>query len=107
MDQTTYVDPEFDYHFVLKENHQQAVLDTKERALRTQRYKLVRTPGTHAPIFRLYDLKTDPHCETNVSNANPHILEPMKTALERWTNDKKETAINKIFPNGEPEPIAP
>jgi arylsulfatase A-like enzyme len=106
MDQTTYVDPEFDYHFVLKEKYQQAVLDTKERALRTHRYKLVRTPGTHAPIFRLYDLKNDPHCETNVGNANPHIFEPMKTALLRWMNEKKETAVNEIFPNGEPETIA-
>ena len=104
MDRTTYVDPDFDYHFVLKDKYQQAVLDTKERALRTMRYKLVKTPGVHAPIFRLYDLANDPHCETDISSANPHILEPMQTALQQWIDDKRESRINAIFPDGEPTP---
>lgn len=104
MDRTTYVDPEFDYHFVLKDKYQQAVLDTKERAVRTHRYKLVRTPGVHAPIFRLYDLDHDKHCETDISSANPHILEPMKTALLHWMKDRQESRINEIFPGGEPMP---
>ncbi|MCB1098790.1 MAG: sulfatase [Verrucomicrobiae bacterium] len=107
MDRVTFVDPEFDYHFVLKEKYQQAVLETKERALRTQRYKLVRTPGVHAPILRLYDLSNDRHCETDISRANPHILAPMKAALLRWMDDKKESRISEIFPDGEPEPVAP
>lgn len=104
MDRTTYVDPEFDFHFVLKDKYQQAVLDTKERALRTERYKLVRTPGVNDPIFRLYDLRNDLHCETDISGENPQIIEPMKEALLNWLNEHRECRIDDIFPHGEPSP---
>jgi len=30
------------------------------------------------------------------------VLEPMRQALERWMDERIETPISGIFPNGEP-----
>lgn len=102
MDETTMIDPEFDFHFVLKDKYQQAVLDTKERCLRTDRFKLICTPGKKGPIFRLFDLASDPHCERDVKRQFPSVLERMKTALVKWRDEHKESTITEIF-GGEDE----
>lgn len=97
MDETTFIDADFDYHFVLKPKYRQAVLDTKERAVRTNRFKFVRTPGMIRPIERLFDLKTDPHCEHDVKSEYPAVLKRMSVALDTWSNDKREMRISEIF----------
>ena len=97
MDETTFIDPDFDFHFVLKDKFQDAVLQTKERALRTERFKFVRTPGEGAPIHRLFDLNSDPYCERDVKDQFPDVTERMRLALEKWTNEKKESSIRDIF----------
>ena len=100
MDETTYIDPDFDYHFVLKPKYRQAVLDTKEHALRTNRFKFVQTPGVIRPIERLFDLKDDPHCERDVKAAFPGVATRMREALESWVKDHQERRISEIFPDG-------
>ncbi len=102
MDETTMIDPEFDFHFVLKEKYQEDVLRTKERCLRTERFKLVYTPGENGPIYRLYDTVEDKHCERDVKAAFPRVFEMMKVALIRWIDGRKETSVQEIF-GGEDE----
>lgn len=97
MDETTFIDPEFDFHFVLKDKYQEAVIETKERCLRTQRFKLVYTPGKNGPIFRLFDLAADKHCERDVKKLYPTVLERMKQALVKWRDGHKESRIDEIF----------
>jgi arylsulfatase A-like enzyme len=107
MDETTMIDPEFDFHFVLKDKYQQDVLKTKERCLRTRRFKLVYTPGQHGPIHRLYDLPKDKHCEEDVKANYPQVFARMKSALHRWMENHQETSIKEIFPNQDEFQILP
>ena len=97
MDETTYIDPEFDFHFVLKDKYQEAVIETKERCLRTGRFKLVYTPGKKGPIFRLFDLAADKHCERDVKKQFPQVFERMKAALVKWRDQHQESRISDIF----------
>ncbi len=97
MDETTTIDPEFDFHFVLKDKYQEAVLETKERCVRTERFKLVYTPGKRGPIFRLFDLTADAHCERDVKALYPTVFERMRNALVKWRDDHKESTIPDIF----------
>lgn len=107
MDETTFIDPDFDYHFVLKPKYEDDVLKTKERCVRTERFKLVRTPGVKGPIYRLYDLKTDKHCERDVKEFFPEVTERMKRALERWTVNKQESNIREILGDIDEDSIVP
>jgi len=97
MDETTMIDPEFDFHFVLKDKYQDDVIKTKERCLRTQRFKLVYTPGQNGPIYRLFDLPDDPNCQTDVTKRFPVVFAQMKGALSRWMDLHKESTIQEIF----------
>ena len=99
---TTFIDESFDCHFVLKDEFQPLVLETKERCLRTQKWKLVFTPGETYNILRLYDLEKDPHCEHNVSLLYPKVFATMEQHLREWIYEKKESRIPDIFPKGEP-----
>ncbi len=102
MDDTTQVDRDFDCHFVLRDKYQDLVLQTKERCLRTQKWKLVFTPGMNKDIWRLFSLEKDPHCENPVNIHHPDVLTTMQTHLLAWIREKKEARIKEIFPNGEP-----
>jgi arylsulfatase A-like enzyme len=97
MDETTFIDPDFDFHFVLKEKYQEAVIQTKERALRTERFKFVRTPGEGAAIHRLFDLNADPHCQVDVRDKFPDVTQRMTLALDRWAKEHKESSVRDIF----------
>ena len=99
MDVTTTIDPEFDFHFVLKDKFQDDVRRTKERCLRTERFKLVYTPGMNGPIFRLFDTVDDKHCERDVKQLYPAVYAQMRAALEKFINTHKESSIAEIFPN--------
>ena len=103
MDELTAIDPAYNYQFVLKPEYHDRLIAAKQRCLRTRHWKLVCTPtagGTHH--FALFNLTTDPHGETDIASARPEILAPLRTALERWMDEKVETPIAGIFPDGEP-----
>jgi arylsulfatase A-like enzyme len=103
MDELTFIDEDYDYHFVLKPEYEQRVIDAKERMLRTEHWKLILTPQADGGrFFRLFDLRNDPHCERNVAAEKPDVLAPMKKALETWVDEKIESDIASIFPQGEP-----
>jgi arylsulfatase A-like enzyme len=97
MDETTFIDPEFNFHFVLKDKYQEDVIKTKERTVRTERFKLVKTPGQGGAIIRLFDLHHDPHCERDVKDRFPDITERMNRALDRWSNEREESTIREIL----------
>ena len=101
MDRTTYIDENFDYHIVLKEKFSDDVIKTKERVLRTENYKIVYTPGKDHPIFRLYNIKKDPHCRKDVKNKQKKIYAKMKSNLLKWIKNKKETRISEMHINRE------
>ncbi|RYD29614.1 MAG: hypothetical protein EOP86_21395 [Verrucomicrobiaceae bacterium] len=107
MDSTTQIDENFDCHFVLKDEYQNLVLETKERVIRTERWKLVFTPGQRYDIVRLYDLPHDPHCEQDVKFQYPEVFAALKEHLWKWMRDKKESRIQEIFPHGEPVSLPP
>ncbi|WP_075089603.1 hypothetical protein [Verrucomicrobium spinosum] len=107
MDETTMIDPDFDFHFVLKDKYQEDVLKTKERVLRTERFKLVMTPGQNGPIYRLFDLKSDKYCERDVKASFPDVFTTMKGALGRFTEEKAEMTIKDIFAGQDENAIQP
>lgn len=103
MDECTYIDEDYNYQFVVKPEFEQRIIDAKQRCLKTPRWKLVCTPtaaGTRH--FQLFHLASDPHAEHEVSAQYPEVLQRMQTALERWMDQHIETAIDDIFPGGEP-----
>jgi hypothetical protein len=97
MDETTTIDPEFDFHFVLKDKYLDDVIKTKERCLRTERFKLVLTPGQSGAIYRLYDTVEDKHCERDVKQRYPDVFERMKAALLKWREKHQESLVKEIF----------
>jgi len=97
MDETTMIDPEFDFHFVLKDKYQEDVIKTKERCLRTERFKLVYTPGINGAIYRLFDLPDDKNCQRDVKHVYPDVFVQMKGALTKWMDLHKESTIHEIF----------
>ncbi len=103
MDEMTFIDPQFNYQFVLKPEFKTALVQAKQRCLRTRDWKLVCTPvtggGRH---FGLFHLASDPDGLNDLAHARPDVLKPMQSALEAWIDQRRESTISQIFPNGEP-----
>jgi len=97
MDETTFIDPDFDFHFVLKNKFQDAVLKTKEHCVRTERFKYVRTPGVRHSIERLFDLRDDPHCEKDIKKQYPEVKARLAAALDRWLSTHQQSTTQEIY----------
>lgn len=103
MDECTWIDEDYNYQFVVKPEYRDRIVEAKQRCLRTKNWKLVCTPTKQGSRhFGLFHMASDPHGETDVASSRPEVLEPMKTSLERWMDEKIETSIKEIFPEGEP-----
>lgn len=103
MDEMTFIDKNYNYQFVLKSEYREALVNAKQRCLRTAHWKLVCTPTADGGRdFGLFDKRKDPHGEHNIAKARPEVLAPMRHALERWMDERIETPIHTIFPAGEP-----
>jgi arylsulfatase A-like enzyme len=104
MDELTRIDKNYNYQFVLKPEYEDALINAKQRCLKTRNWKLVCTPtaqgGRH---FGLFNMAADPHAQNDVATVRPDVLAPMRTALELWMNKEIESSIAEIFPSGEPE----
>ena len=103
MDQCTWIDPSYNYQFVLKPEYLAPLIQAKQRCLRTHQWKLVCTPtaaGTRH--FGLFNIAADPTGERDLAATRPEVLAPMQAAIERWMDEKAETSIPEIFPAGEP-----
>jgi len=103
MDELTMIDENYNYHFVLKPEYRQRLVEAKQRCLATRDWKLVCTPAADGSRhFGLFHLASDPDGERDVAAARPEVLGPMRAALERWMDGRVETPIEIIFPEGEP-----
>ncbi|MEP4078496.1 sulfatase [Haloferula sp.] len=101
MDELTLIDSDFNFQFVLKEEYRERVVEAKQRCLRTRDWKLVCTPTVEGSRhFGLFHLPSDPDCLKDVAKDHPEVLESMSRALERWIDEKTETPIEEIFPEG-------
>jgi arylsulfatase A-like enzyme len=104
MDELTWIDPNYNYQFVLKSKYLEPLIQAKQRCLKTRWWKLVCTPtaegGRH---FALFQMAQDPHGEVDLAASRPEVLNPMREALERWMDLQIESSIAEIFPEGEPE----
>ena len=96
LDKLTFIDKDHDFHIVLKDMYADEVNYSKERCLRTEKYKLVFTPGEDGPIHRLYDIVADPHCQVDVQLEHPEMFRRMKWHLWQWILYHKEASINEI-----------
>ena len=103
MDELNWIDPSYNYQFVVKDQYIDSIIQAKQRCLKTRYWKLVCTPteqGTRH--FALFQMERDPHAESDLAATQPAILAPMKAALERWMDQKTESSVLEIFPTGEP-----
>lgn len=102
MDQMNFIDDSFNYQFVLKDEFEEPLVAAKQRCLMTGKWKLICTPtaegGRHFALFSTYP---DPFSERDVADQYPEVLAPMKAALEKWIDEKVETPLTEIFPDGE------
>ena len=103
MDELTWIDPSYNYQFVVKDQYLDRIIQAKQRCLKTRYWKLVCTPTAQGTRhFSLFQMERDPHAESDVATTQPDVLMPMKAALERWMDQKIESSIAEIFPAGEP-----
>lgn len=104
MDELTYIDPDYNHQFVMKEEYRARVLAAKQHCLRTRDWKLVMTPtaegGRH---YQIYHMRSDPDGLTDLADSRPEVLGAMRAAMERWLDERRETPVDAIFPDGEPE----
>ncbi len=104
MDELTWIDPNYNYQFVLKDEYLDRVIQAKQRCLKTRYWKLVCTPtAAGSRHFALYQMALDPQAETDLAASRPEILAPLQAALVRWMDEKSESSIAEIFPTGEPQ----
>ena len=103
MDQCTWIDPNYNYQFVLKPEYLAPLIRAKQRCLRTRNWKLVCTPTAAGPRhFGLFNIAADPTGEHDLATTRPEVLAPMQAAIERWMDAQAESSIPDIFPAGEP-----
>ena len=103
LDNLTYVDKDFNFHIVIKPEHQKTLILSKERCLRTENWKIVFTPLSGGYTHRLYDLKNDPQCTTNVSDSFPSVFKKMKYHLWEWILKGKQSSTEQILKNIVPD----
>ena len=83
-DQATFLDPDFDHNLVLREELNDRVIETKCFAVRRGDWKLIAVPGEGGPIHRLFNLKDDPQCRTNLVRERPQVYAELKPQLPEY-----------------------
>jgi len=82
-DHATFLDPDFDYNIVLREELNERVIETKCFAVREGKWKLITVPGEAGPIVRLFDLEADPHCRHDVAAENAAVRDRLLRQVPR------------------------
>ena len=60
------------------------MMETRIRAMRTRKWKLIHTHGPGVDEYELYDLSLDPLERKDVAKAHPEVLAEMRAALQKW-----------------------
>lgn len=104
MDELTFIDPGYNYQFVVKPEYIAPLIAAKQRCLKTRDWKIVCTPTAQGTRhFALFQMKKDPYGKVDLAPTRTEVLAPLQAALERWMDEKQESSIAEIFPSGEPE----
>lgn len=80
-DNATFLDPDFGYKIVLRDEFTDALIRTKCFAVREGKWKLIYVPGAFGPIYRLFDLEKDPECEKDLRTVHVDTFEALKRQL--------------------------
>jgi hypothetical protein len=85
----------------IKRPFRDVVLQAKDRAVRTSRWKLVYMPtsGGKARIA-LFDLAVDPECLEDVSSRHPEVSAQLGRALLEWMRSEERQPIDWPRPTG-------
>jgi arylsulfatase A-like enzyme len=86
MDRATFFDPDFDFNQVLREEFEDDLVATKCFAVREGSWKLIRVPGEDGPIYRLFDLASDPQCRRDVAAEQPEVFARLRARLPEQAN---------------------
>lgn len=81
---TLEIDREFNNNMVLRADLHDTVLSTKDRMVRTRRWKLIHIPGKDAPIYRLYDVQADPGQKRDLSGTGLPVMPRLIELLDRY-----------------------
>ncbi len=81
LDDATFLDPDFDFNSVLRDELEPALIATKCFAVREKDWKLIRVPGEDGPIYRLFDLSEDPQCRRDVAAEEPETFARLSAFL--------------------------
>lgn len=81
---TLEVDPSFRHNLVLAPAYRQAVIDAKDRMVRTATHKLVVIPGKARPLIRLYDMRVDPQQRHDLAGTGAPEEAQMLQLLESY-----------------------
>lgn len=96
------IEDSFNYQFVLKEEFEQPLVDAKQRCLVTEKWKLICTPTIEGRRhFGLFQRTDDGFSQSDVAEEFPQVRDTMRAALESWMDERKETSMDEIFPEGE------
>jgi arylsulfatase A-like enzyme/glycosyltransferase involved in cell wall biosynthesis len=69
----------------IKPEYRERVLQAKDRAVRSDRWKLVYMPmASGTPRIALFDLLSDPDCARDVAAAHPAVVAALAAALRQW-----------------------
>ena len=90
-DQTLFIDPSFRNQLVLKPEYHDYIIATKDRMMRTPRWKLVYIKGRHGPIYRFFDMERDPQQLRDLSQQELAPFAAMKNRLHHWMETGKDT----------------
>ncbi len=80
-DHATFLDPDFGYNLVLRDEFTDDLIRTKCFAVREGDWKLIFVPGENGPIYRLFDLATDPQCRHDLRAEQPETFQALKRKL--------------------------
>jgi len=85
---TLEIDKAFNNNMVLRRELHEDQIRTKDRMVRTRRWKLIHIPGKQRPIQRLYDMQADPAQTTDLSKKGLPVMAHLARLLDAyWAGD--------------------
>jgi arylsulfatase A-like enzyme len=68
----------------LKPEYHDLVIAAKDRMVRLGDWKLTYQPLTEGALWKLFNVKDDPHCTRDVIQENPGVADDLRRLLEDW-----------------------